>query len=127
MLISFNSGYLGLLCKAQLGRQEYDNALTLPKKRMDNHTIKANIRAIRESKGLTQEQMALRLGMNRQSYWTLENGKTQLVSERLFDIANALNTPLEKFIIDGPGEPCVELTFFFGQLTFLDQKCCFLR
>lgn len=100
MLISFNLGYLGLLCKAQLGRQEYDNALTLPKKRMDNHTIKANIRAIRESKGLTQEQMALRLGMNRQSYWTLENGKTQLVSERLFDIANALNTPLEKFIID---------------------------
>lgn len=100
MLISFNSGYLGLLCKAQLGRQEHDNALTLPKKRMDNHTIKANIRAIRESKGLTQEQMALRLGMNRQSYWTLENGKTQLVSERLFDIANALNTPLEKFIID---------------------------
>ena len=67
---------------------------------MDNHTIKANIRAIRESKGLTQEQMALRLGMNRQNYWTLENGKTQLVSERLFDIANALNTPLEKFIID---------------------------
>ena len=62
---------------------------------MDNHTIKANIRAIRESKGLTQEQMALRLGMNRQSYWTLENGKTQLVSERLFDIANALNTPDE--------------------------------
>ena len=70
MLISFNSGYLGLLCKAQLGRQEYDNALTLQKK-----------------------------GMNRQSYWTLENGNTQLVSEKLFDIANVLNTPLEKIII----------------------------
>ena len=37
--------------------------------------------------------------MNRQSYWTLENGKTQLVSEKLFDIANVLNTPLEKIII----------------------------
>lgn len=67
---------------------------------MDNQTIKANIRAIRESKGLTQEQMAQRLGINRQSYWTLENGKTQLVSEKLFDIANVLNTPLKKIIID---------------------------
>lgn len=68
---------------------------------MDNQTIKANIRAIRESKGLTQEQVAQRLGINRQSYWTLENGKTQLVSERLFDIANVLNTPLKKIIFDG--------------------------
>lgn len=67
---------------------------------MDNQTIKANIRAIRESKGLTQEQVAQRLGINRQSYWTLENGKTQLISERLFDIANVLNTPLKKIIFD---------------------------
>ena len=67
---------------------------------MDNHTITANIRAISASKGLTQEKMALRLGMNSQSYWTLENGKTQLVPERLCAIPNALTTPLEKFIID---------------------------
>ena len=50
------------------------------------------IRKIRESKNYTQEFMAESLGITQRAYSSIENGKTQLTIERLFEIAKILET-----------------------------------
>jgi XRE family transcriptional regulator, regulator of sulfur utilization len=51
-----------------------------------------NIRAIRESRGYTQEYMAEMLDICQSTYANLESGRTQLSIDRLFRIADILET-----------------------------------
>jgi XRE family transcriptional regulator, regulator of sulfur utilization len=51
-----------------------------------------NIRAIRESRGYTQEYMAEMLDICQSTYANLESGKTTLTLARLFRIADILET-----------------------------------
>lgn len=48
-----------------------------------------NIAKRRIELGLTQEKAAERIGLSRQSYSRIESGKTHLISDRLYDIADA--------------------------------------
>ncbi|NLA25332.1 MAG: helix-turn-helix transcriptional regulator [Bacteroidales bacterium] len=48
------------------------------------------IKSIRESKNLTQEHIANKLNISQRAYSSIENGKTQLTVDRLFEIADAL-------------------------------------
>lgn len=59
---------------------------------MDDKSIKENIRKRREDLGITQSEMALRLGMDRTSYRNLETGSTRVLNPRLEDIASLLGT-----------------------------------
>ncbi|MFT3823584.1 MAG: helix-turn-helix transcriptional regulator [Chitinophagaceae bacterium] len=58
-----------------------------------SHTarIAAKIRALRRSKEYSQEYMALMLHISQNAYSRLENGKTPLTVDRLFDICNILS------------------------------------
>lgn len=47
---------------------------------MNNNSIKENIRKIRKNKGLTQEDMAHRLGISLTAYRDLEKGATNIVN-----------------------------------------------
>ena len=66
---------------------------------MDNSTIKENIRRIRNSQGLTQEQMAYRLGISLTAYRDLETGRTSVVSGHLIKIADLLETSTEEIVL----------------------------
>ena len=55
----------------------------------NNINLGVNIAKRRIELGLTQEKAAERIGLSRQAYSRIENGKTHLISDRLYDIADA--------------------------------------
>lgn len=56
----------------------------------------AKIRQIRELKNVTQESVALKLGISTRAYSKIETGETQLTINRLNEISQALDiTPME--------------------------------
>ena len=55
----------------------------------DKSNLGANIAKRRIELGLTQEKAAERIGLSRQAYSRIENGKTHLISDRVYDIADA--------------------------------------
>ena len=58
-----------------------------------NNKIRAvavNIRKIRESKGFTQDYLAMKLAISQNAYSKIELGYTKITVERLFQIAQIL-------------------------------------
>lgn len=66
---------------------------------MDNSFIKTNIRKKRKSRKLTQEEMALRLGMSLTSYRDLEKGDTAVMNSNLQRVADLLETTTEELVL----------------------------
>lgn len=66
---------------------------------MDNSTIKENIRRIRNAQGLTQEQMAGRLGISLTAYRDLETGKTSMMNANVAKIAMMFDTTVEELVL----------------------------
>ena len=75
----------------QLMRQALDKEV---KERLAS--IRSRIREERESKGLSQGEMARKLNLSRPYYCQLESGTKQISTRRLITIAIALNVKLEK-------------------------------
>ena len=65
-----------------------------------NGAIKQKIYEIRRSKGISQEKIANLIGVALNSYRKLERGKTSLVNEKLWDIANALNVSVKELVLE---------------------------
>ena len=66
---------------------------------MDNSSIKDNIRKIRKSRKLTQEEMALRLGISLTAYRDFEKGSTSILNGNLHRIAALLDTSAEEIVL----------------------------
>jgi transcriptional regulator with XRE-family HTH domain len=60
--------------------------------------IALRIRKVRESKGYSQEYMAIKLGINQSSYCKLENNQRKISIEKIVRIAELLNIELVKLI-----------------------------
>ncbi len=60
------------------------------------------IREFRKKKGYSHETMAHELNMSQPAYSKIEKNETKLSVERLFEIANILETPIEKFLEINP-------------------------
>ena len=58
------------------------------------------IRRLRKERGLTQEQLADRSGVDRTVLIDVELGRQGLLYERLFDIAEALDLPVVDLFAD---------------------------
>ncbi len=65
---------------------------------MDDSTIKDNIRKIRKSRKVTQEQMALGMDISLTAYRDLEKGRTSIVNDNLAKIAYLLETSTEELV-----------------------------
>jgi len=59
--------------------------------------INERIRAIRESKNLTQTEVARRINMSVQTYNGYELGRRRITTDTLEKIAQALNEPIANF------------------------------
>ncbi len=70
--------------------------------------IATNIRRIRESKGYTQEYIALKLGISQNAYSKIELGYTKITLERLFQIADVLEITVAE-LLDTDDEPELRL------------------
>lgn len=66
---------------------------------MDNASIKDNIRKIRKSKRLTQEEMAHKLGISLTAYRDLERGDTSIVNTNLLKVADELEISSEELLL----------------------------
>ena len=69
-------------------------------------TIGANLSAARKKSGLSQEELALRLNVTRQTISNWESGRSQPDIEMLKQLAAALSVPAERLIYgeDLPGQ-----------------------
>ena len=65
---------------------------------MDNRSIKENILKLREERKLTQEHVADIMGITSNAYWSIETGKTQLISKRIFQIAKIFEVSVNDII-----------------------------
>ena len=66
----------------------------------NNCSIKQKIYEVRRSKGVSQEEMANRMGIALNSYRKLERGKTSLVNEKLWLIADALGVSVRELVLE---------------------------
>lgn len=65
------------------------------------------IRQLRESKGLTQEEMAMKLNLSTDGYGKIERGQTQWNAKRMEQIAKVLEVPLWELLPDVFGDGTV--------------------
>lgn len=66
---------------------------------MDNISIKNNIMQIRKARKITQEKMALSLGMSLTAYRDFERGKTSVMNVNVLKIADLLDVSAEELIL----------------------------
>ena len=66
---------------------------------MDNTSIKDNIRRTRKEHGLTQEEMAHKLGISLTAYRDLEKGNTNIVNCNVIRLAHLLDTSTEELVL----------------------------
>ncbi len=89
---------------------------------MNNFSIRARIKSLREDSGITQSEMADRLGVCRTSVINIET-KSKLVSPRLAEIAKALDTT-EEYLLFGnkTEEEKMRLYESYADTMFKEQK-----
>lgn len=66
---------------------------------MDNNSIKENIRRIRKTRRLTQEEMAHKLGISLTAYRDIERGSTSMMNSNICRIATHLETSAEELVL----------------------------
>lgn len=66
---------------------------------MDNISIKDNIRKFRKSRGLTQEEMAHRVGISLTAYRDIERGKTAILNTHVEELAEHLEISPEEIVL----------------------------
>jgi len=64
----------------------------------DGMKVHENIRALRMTRGFTQQHMAKKLGMDVANYSRIERGVAKLTVERLKEIAEILNTGIAELV-----------------------------
>jgi ribosome-binding protein aMBF1 (putative translation factor) len=67
-------------------------------------TLRQAIRAERARQGLTQEDLAKKLGWTRQVVWTVETGARTVAMHEMPDICRALNVTLSRLLVDAAQE-----------------------
>lgn len=59
-----------------------------------------NIKAFRTKKGISQSQMADRLGFTQNNYSKIERGQSELTVDRLYEIAEILEVSIFQILVD---------------------------
>ncbi len=66
---------------------------------MDDSSIKKNIVGLRKKSGLTQTEVADRIGISRTAYRNLESGSTKMINENIDKVAEVLDRPVEELVL----------------------------
>jgi transcriptional regulator with XRE-family HTH domain len=75
-----------------------------PTAKVDEH-IGASVRRRRRLLGLTQEELAVRVGVTAQQVHKYESGANRIAASKLFEIANVLGLPVSAFFDGLPSPP----------------------
>lgn len=100
---------------------------------MDNSSIKENIRKIRKSKKLTQEEIAGKLDISLTAYKDLEKGNTSIVNSNIIRLAELLDTTTEELVLGyqpvrEPGKMLEDIrNEYGGRLETMQKRICELE
>lgn len=95
---------------------------------MDNSFIKDNIRKIRKSRRITQEEMAHKLGISLTAYRDFERGETSIVNANMNKVAAHLDVSPEELMLgyrpQQIQEPVIEdvRQEYGGRITILENR-----
>ena len=71
---------------------------------MNKISLNKTLYKIRRERGMSQEDIAERLKISVTSYRKIEKGTTPLISDRAYEIAEALNIPFNQFLLEDNSE-----------------------
>lgn len=74
-----------------------------------NQEFGARIKELRETAGLTQSDLALRLGASQSSLSRLEDGTRSITAQQLVQISDALAVPLSRLVAGDGGAETTQL------------------
>lgn len=100
---------------------------------MDNSSIKENIRKIRKSRKLTQEEIAGRLDISLTAYKDLEKGNTSIVNSNIIRLAELLDTTTEELVLGyqpvrEPGKMLEDIRIEYGgRIETMQKRICELE
>ncbi len=86
-------------------------------KRSDSKYIGNLIRTARKASGMSQMDLAEKIGVTYQQVQKYEYGKDQINVKRLFQFAKALNTPVDKLVFGGKKITISEPVISYGKLS----------
>ena len=70
---------------------------------MDERTIKAAIKGLREELGVTQDVFAEALGMDTSTYWRFEEGNTRIINPNIYKISRHTGRSVEEVLLGNAG------------------------
>lgn len=95
---------------------------------MYNILVKDNIRTLRKARNITQEEMALKMGISLTAYRDLEKGRTAIINSNISKIADILEISVEEIIlgyipVKGDGKELEDVRARYGgQITNLETR-----
>lgn len=95
---------------------------------MDNSTIKDNIRKVRKSRRLTQEEMAHKLDISLTAYRDLEKGSTSIMNANIIKMAEVLDTSAEELVlgyrpVQSPGRLLEDIrSEYGGKISIMERR-----
>lgn len=84
--------------------------------------LNENIKRIRKSKGLSQEELAIKLSVVRQTVSKWENGESLPTVDNLYALSRLLHTSVDDILIgekERDDEPSLSFCFLYFSLFFL--------
>lgn len=91
-------------CRENRYRLGIPYAVNLSMRKISVEKICERIRIAREKKGISQGEMASRMGIDRSTYINFEHGRTQIISEYLPQFASLMDISEEELVF-GESEP----------------------
>ena len=70
---------------------------------MDERSIKAAIKGLREELGVTQDVFAEGLNMDTSTYWRFEEGNTRIINPNIYKIAERTGRRVEEILLGREG------------------------
>ena len=70
---------------------------------MDERSIKAAVKSLREELGVTQEIFAETIGMDTSTYWRFEEGNTRIINRNIYRIAEKTGRSVEEILLGTAG------------------------
>lgn len=105
-----------------------DNFALTNTMKMDNSSIKDNIRKVRKARKLTQEELADRLDISLTAYRDLEKGNTSIVNSNVIRLAELLDTTAEELVlgyrpVQAPGKLLEDVrTEYGGKIEAMERR-----
>ena len=105
-----------------------DNFALTNTMKMDNSSIKDNIRKVRKARTLTQEELADRLDISLTAYRDLEKGNTNIVNSNVIRLAELLDTTAEELVlgyrpVQAPGKLLEDVrTEYGGKIEAMERR-----